>query len=88
MTHLKGTHHPKSRPILQFSRDGTFIKEWDCIQQAVDSLNVTQALISRVCIKEGKYTAAGFLWRYKDKNPRMVEVDRIKKLEDIHGNRK
>lgn len=37
----RGIHHSNSRPVLQFSRDGTFIREWDCIQQAVDGVNVT-----------------------------------------------
>ena len=57
-----GESHKK--PILQFSRDGEFIKEWDCGKSASAELNIQAAHISKAC-KNQRKTAGGFIWSYK-----------------------
>lgn len=60
-----GTTNPNAKPILQYSIDGTFIKEWDCIIDAVKKLNLSQSGISQVLTGKRK-TSGGFIWKYKE----------------------
>jgi group I intron endonuclease len=50
--------------VLQFSKTGEFIKEWSCMSEAMYALNNYH--IPKVCRGERK-TAAGFVWKLKDK---------------------
>lgn len=61
---LRG-EHPRSRPILQFSKDGEFIREWDCIRSASYELKIDGSAISKCC--RGKLIQTnGYKWKYKD----------------------
>jgi len=51
-------------PVIQLSRDGEFIREWDCAKTAAAELNVQAGHISKVC-KNQRKTAGGFVWKYK-----------------------
>lgn len=57
------------KPVLQFSIDGVFIKEYNSIKEAGMSLGLkpTQySLISKVCKnREGRAKAYGFIWKHK-----------------------
>lgn len=58
----------KSRkPVVQFSRDGKYIKTWDCIKEAADALHISQGRIGEVCRGE-RFSIGGFIFRYADKN--------------------
>jgi len=54
----------KYKSIIQYSKEGNFIKEWDSIKKAVKSLNLNQSGISNCCLGNVK-TAGGFIWKYK-----------------------
>ena len=54
-----------SIPILQFTKDGTFIKEWQSAVEAQRKLRIWQQHIC-ACCKGKRKTAGGFVWRYKD----------------------
>ena len=54
-----------SIPILQFSKDGEFIKEWPSAKDAKHQLGVPSSNICN-CLKGKRKTAGGFVWRYKD----------------------
>lgn len=54
----------KKRPILQYSLDGKFIKEWEAISYASKDLGINPGNIANVA-KGVTKTAGGFLWRYK-----------------------
>ena len=54
----------RKKSVLQFSRDGEFIKEWDCAKTAAIELNIQAGHISKVC-KGQRKTAGGFIWHYK-----------------------
>lgn len=57
----------KSTPVLQFSIDGEFIKEWNKIKEASTSLGKALDTASITCCCKGKQkTAFGFIWKYKD----------------------
>ena len=54
-----------SIPILQFAKDGTFIKEWSSINETGRQLGIGPQHICACCQDKSK-TAGGFMWRYKD----------------------
>ena len=52
-----------SIPILQFSKDGTLIKEWPSANEAQRQVGIPQSNICN-CLKGRKKSAGGFFWRY------------------------
>ena len=50
------------KPILQYSKDGKFIKEWESISLAQRELNLSS--LSQCCQGKAK-TRGGYIWRYK-----------------------
>lgn len=54
-----------SKTILQFSKDGTFIREFLSSYEAVRVLNLKSNHISECC-KSIRKTAHGYIWRYKE----------------------
>ncbi len=61
----KGKNHPNSKRVLQYSLDGTFIKEWGSAGEVHRSLGIDQSFLSACC--RGKYkTGFGFKWKYAE----------------------
>ena len=54
----------RSIPVLQFSKDGTFIKDWPSISEASRKLGIARTYIC-ACCKGRCESACGFVWRYK-----------------------
>ncbi|PCI27771.1 hypothetical protein COB55_05180 [Candidatus Wolfebacteria bacterium] len=54
----------QKKSINQYDMEGNFIKEWESIKEAGDSLRVTPENIGKVCNGSNK-TAAGYIWKYK-----------------------
>lgn len=54
-----------SKPVLQFSIDGTFIKEYPSIKQAVTETGLYAGNIVDCC-KERQKTTHGYIFKYKD----------------------
>ena len=55
-----------SKPILQFSKDGNFLKEWPSLAEAKRHLGISPGNICSCC--KGKHKmASGFIWKYKNK---------------------
>ena len=61
-----GVKHHLARPVYQYSKDGTFIKKWDYMNEAAKNLNLSRGSISNVCRGRGK-TSGGFVWSYQYK---------------------
>ena len=55
----------KSKPVNQYTKDGTFIKTWIGASQVMKELGIDKSSISRVC-KGKKKSAGGFKWSYKE----------------------
>lgn len=54
------------KKILQYDKQGNFIKEWKSAKEVEDILNIKSENISSVCLKKKSYhTAGGFVWRFK-----------------------
>ena len=51
------------KPILQYSKENTLIKEWKSAKEASEILQIDRGNISSCC--KGKYkSAGGFIWKY------------------------
>jgi hypothetical protein len=59
--------HKGVKPVLQYDKQGNFIKEWNSITEAEFKLNLCKGRISSCCRYINK-TAGGFIWRFKN-NP-------------------
>lgn len=53
-----------NKTVLQYSKQGIFIKEWNTISEASRALNITPSNITTCCKRKLK-TAGGFIWKYK-----------------------
>lgn len=61
----------KYKPVLQFTKDGIFIREWNSITEVNKTLKISNSDISTVIHKgfKGKYqlkTAGGYIWKLKE----------------------
>lgn len=57
----------QSKPVLQYTLDMVFVKEYPSIGEASRQTGINKANISACC--KGKYgckSAGGYIWRYKD----------------------
>lgn len=62
-----GKFHSGSKPILQFSRNGDFIKEYSCASEAKRETGIDNKLISMACLGKISQTK-GFVWKFKNTN--------------------
>lgn len=58
-----GSKNPNAKPILQLTREGEVIREWDCVKSAAEYLGILSTGISLVLTGNRK-TAGGFKWQY------------------------
>ena len=56
----------QSKTVLQFDKNGNFIKEWPSINEAARITNMPASNIVRCC-KGRRKTHKGFIWKYKEK---------------------
>lgn len=60
----KMTNGKLSKPVLQYTKDGKFVKEWKSTMDVQRNLGYFQTSISSCCL--GKYKSAyNFIWKYK-----------------------
>lgn len=76
----RGGTHPESKTIYQYSLEGNFIKEWDCISNAGRELKINSSNIT-MCAKHTRPIAGGYRWEYyyADKLPPIVKVHKSRK---------
>lgn len=60
-----GVNHPNSKPIVQYSLDNEFIKNWDNARQAAKELGLSHSAIGQ-CLKGRNTTSGGYKWKYKE----------------------
>lgn len=65
LTRLKryGANNYKARKVLQFTKEGVFVRKWGCIVDASRELNIGHQHISSCCLGKRKI-AYGFIWKY------------------------
>ena len=54
----------KSKPILQFSKQGDFIREWNSAMEIKRELGLNNFCINKCC-RGLQYTSGGYKWLYK-----------------------
>ena len=59
-----GKDSPKHKSVLQYTADGVFVREWECMSDAWRNLGIDSGGMTRVC-KGKQKTAGGFIWKYK-----------------------
>lgn len=67
-------HKNNMKPILQFDKEGNFIKEWNSAISVEKELHIFNSNICN-CLKGRTNTAGGYVWRYKEKGDEMNEDD-------------
>jgi hypothetical protein len=55
----------KKKPIIQFTLDGKFVKEWECSTQIVNSGIVKNSSNICACCRGKVKSSHGFIWKYK-----------------------
>lgn len=50
--------------VLQYDKNSKFIKEWNSIKEAGNSLNIQRSHISECCNNKRK-TAGNYIWKFK-----------------------
>jgi len=63
---IEANKRTKIKPILQFDKNGNFIKEWNSITEASKSYNTTVQNIS-FALHNQHYFACGYNWKLKKK---------------------
>ena len=61
--HPSGSNTPNSRCVYQYSKDGTFIKKWDCISDAARFYGMNPCMITNNA-SHRTLSAKGFVWEY------------------------
>lgn len=57
----------KSKPVLQYTMDMVFIKEYPSVQEANRQTGIQVSSICNVCnCKRGLKSTGGYIWKYKD----------------------
>lgn len=56
---------PHSTPVIQYDKNGNYIKEYSCAKEAYKITGISDTTIGNVCKGKGK-TAGGYVWKYKN----------------------
>lgn len=81
---ILGNKNGINRPIMQYTKEGEFIREWESAADAEKELGVDASSISAVCQRQ-KYrnVASGFIWRYKGDDDVAVQYDKFSPVVQI-----
>ena len=58
-----GKESPTSKPIIQLTIGGIFVKKWDCARDVDRELGISFSTIS-ACLRGKTKTAGGYKWKY------------------------
>lgn len=58
-----GANSCNARKVLQFTKEGVFVKEWNCMMDVQRELRFSISHISNCCLGKRK-TCGGFVWKY------------------------
>lgn len=53
------------KAIIQYTKEGVFVKEWQSIKEAGRAINISASNITN-CAKGREKSAGGFTWKYRD----------------------
>ena len=58
-----GKDNPNSKIVIQYTKDGEFIKSWNCTHEVERKLGVRSSSVS-ACARGNIKSAGGFIWKY------------------------
>ena len=65
--YITGIGNLLNKPVIQLSKKGKFLKEWESITIASNELKIKREKITQVCKHEyGRKSTGGYMWLYKD----------------------
>jgi GIY-YIG catalytic domain. len=64
---FSGANNPRAKKVIQMTKEGEFVKEWDYAQQAIRALGLNYTAITN-CMNGKQKTAGGFTWKSKEDN--------------------
>ena len=70
-----GGKHPNSKPILQYNKNGDFLKKWACAMDVTRDVGINNGIIGR-CINGLSKTAGGYIWKPEDKTKKEKDIDK------------
>ena len=71
------------RAVNQYKLDGTYIKTWDSIKEAMESLPGLGSLSASLRNRTNSKTAGGFQWRYDDGNHQSISPVDLKNRRPV-----
>lgn len=75
-----GTRNKRiQKPVLQFTKEGGFIRKWFCARDVERELEINPTHISSCC-KGKKKSAGGFIWMYAVINGFEIDINKLKKV--------
>jgi hypothetical protein len=63
----------KSKPVIQYSKNGRLLKKWDSATEAANFYGVDKSCIGRVCMGKKKSTCDS-IWKYYDKETYLIGI--------------
>jgi hypothetical protein len=67
-TSIKRAAKSRSKEIMQFSKDGKFIRLWNSAKEASEKLGINHSNIIQCCKKKSHYhSAGGYAWKYHER---------------------
>lgn len=82
---VKQDRSNRRKPVLQYTVDGDFIKEWPSVQEIHDTLGYSMRSI-RLCVAGYYKTGNGYAWRYKDQFKKNLRLAKNVLQYDVNGN--
>lgn len=64
-TRTKRSAESHQKPILQFDKNGLYLREWSSATKASERLNIPQGNICKCCLGH-RGSAGGYIWKYKN----------------------
>lgn len=84
---LTGKDNPRARTVVQLTKDGEFIRQWDYITQAADFFGVKPWNIITCCTHPDKLKSAyGFKWMYIEDYEQLTQQNDLKNNKDKKEN--
>lgn len=59
-----GVMHHFAKPVYQYKKDGTFIRQWAYMSEAANELGIKKTCISAACLGKIK-SSGGYIWSYE-----------------------
>lgn len=74
-----GVYDGNKRSIFQYTKTGTFIREWNSIKDAADFLGKNRAtIINALSHPDKRKTMHGYIWCYADDTKRIKEIESLR----------